>query len=187
LIVDLDENAFSEYVVYSLKQEQGKIRGLCFAKSSAIECSIQFDDLEIAGIVAVNPEVVEKGDVEDYEREFLVKLCNKKEIESVCVPDGFKDVESFSDFFRVCAKHKAFVAVEGLEEGQFDVLEFCIENDAGRLICREIYCDGEVQDQWYEFNSACKIARAEVFDIYSNNLQVYVHGKAATKLKLIKN
>ena len=186
MIVNLDENAFSEYVVYSLKAKDDRVHGLRFLKSSAIECSIIIADLEIAGIVAINPKLVEKVDVNEHNREFLCKFFKKKGVTGVYIPDFFKNVGSFSDFFKLCAEQAAFVTIEGLGEDEFEVLEFSIDDNTGSLDCREIYADGEVENEWSEFNLTTAVAKAEVFEPYINNLQEYVRGVPAQKLKLIK-
>ena len=186
MIINLDENSFSEYVVYSLKEKDERVHGLRFSKFSAIECSIIIADLEITGIVAINPDLVEKVDVNEHNRKFLCNFFKKKGITGVWVPDCFEHVESFSGFFNLCAEQAAFVTIEGLGEDEFEVLEFSIDDKTGSLDCREIYADGEVDNEWSEFNLTTAVAKAEIFETYTNNLQEYVRGAPATKLKLIK-
>ena len=186
MIVDFAQYTFKDYVEYSLKGKETIVRGYRFLKTDTLIGIIQFQELEVSNIAILNAKEILEHKVEKNEHTFMSKLLSKKGISGVFVPDEMVNAKSYFDVFYYCANQKLFVVLEGINDDDFDIVEFMYEREHKKLISRDIYSNGEAADEWFEFNPESSIVSATIFDTYAGNLQTYISNEAAQKLKLIK-
>ena len=183
MIVNFEQYAFKGYVEYSLQDKETIVRGYRFLETDTLIGVIQFNELEVYNIAILNAQKVTKHKIEKDERIFMNKLLRKKNITGVAVPDEIVSAKNFLDVLNYCASQKIFAVLEGINDDDFDIVEF--KKDNQRLICREIYPNGETSDEWFEFDATSQIVSATVFDTYAGNLQFYVSSQIPQKLEII--
>ena len=186
VIVDFEQYTFKDYVEYSLKGKETIVRGYRFLKTDTLIGIIQFQELEVSNIAILNAKEILEHKVEKNEHTFMSKLLSKKGISGVFVPDEMVNAKSYFDVFYYCANQKLFAVLEGVNDDDFDVVEFMYDQENNKLICRGIYSNGEADDEWFEFNPESPIVSATIFDTYAGNLQTYISNEASQKLKLIE-
>lgn len=187
--IDLIEQTFNNYFSYSLKNSDEIIHGIKFHESGSVECIIQVSELNFVGIVVINKDQIEDRIASKKEQGFLFNYFLKKGVKEVSFPDGFENIKDFFGIIKLAADLGGFIAIDEGDEGDFSIIEVSNKEKKSEqeiIFAREIFAFGEIEDEWHIVDPDAYFCTVTFFDPYASNLQEYVRGEPAERLKLVK-
>ncbi len=185
--IPLVEETFENYFSYSLKTSDEVIHGIKFNESSSVESIIQISELNFTNIIVINKNEIEDRTTSKKERIFLSNYCLKKGLKEISFPDGFENINDFFGIIKLAADLGDFISIEEGGEGDLSIIEVVRqEKELGQeiFVAREIFAFGEIEEDWNVIDPDADFCTVAFFDPYAKNLQEYVTGKPAKKIRV---